>query len=150
MQTKLKWIISARRNKAILLSLKTMPMEVENSNYLVIDSVITSFTLPLVGNSPSVLRHAICFLNQWKRSAYREIVSDVNVSKHDSPDFYIATCDERHSACSMCGKGDMFDDLAQHKARLRKVEMEKQMLLQDISQLNEELGPRLGVCSIRQ
>ena len=37
---------------------------------------------------------------------------------------------------------DVHDDLAQHKARLRKVEMEKQMLLQDISQLNEELDGR--------
>ena len=36
----------------------------------------------------------------------------------------------------------MHDDLAQHKARLRKVEMEEQRLLQDTSQLNEELEGR--------
>ena len=37
---------------------------------------------------------------------------------------------------------DVHDDLAQHKARLRKVEMEKQMLLQDVSQLNEEVDAK--------
>ena len=34
---------------------------------------------------------------------------------------------------------DVHDDLAQHKTRLRKVETEKQLLLQDISHLNDEV-----------
>ena len=34
---------------------------------------------------------------------------------------------------------DVHDDLAQHKTRLRKVETEKQLLLQDITHLNEEI-----------
>lgn len=37
---------------------------------------------------------------------------------------------------------DVHDDLAQHKARLRKVETEKQLLLQDISHLNEEIDAK--------
>ena len=34
---------------------------------------------------------------------------------------------------------DVHDDLAQHKTRLRKVETEKQLLLQDITHLNDEI-----------
>ncbi|CAD6575025.1 MAG: hypothetical protein ASARMPREDX12_007067 [Alectoria sarmentosa] len=37
---------------------------------------------------------------------------------------------------------DVHDDLAQHKTRLRKVETEKQLLLQDISHLNEEIDAK--------
>ena len=82
------------------------PIAVRNTGHI---SVVTGFTLPLVGDPPSVFRHAICFANQSERSAYRETISGyANVPKHDSPDCYIATCDERHSACSMCGSGDMF------------------------------------------
>lgn len=60
-------------------------------------------------DSRSVIRHAICVANQSEQSAYKEAVSGhAIVPKDDSPDFYIASCDERHSACSMCGSGDMF------------------------------------------
>ena len=37
---------------------------------------------------------------------------------------------------------DVHDDLAQHKTRLRKVETEKQLLLQDISHLNDEVDAK--------
>lgn len=37
---------------------------------------------------------------------------------------------------------DVHDDLAQHKARLRKVETEKQILLQDITHLNDEIDAK--------
>lgn len=37
---------------------------------------------------------------------------------------------------------DVHDDLAQHKTRLRKVETEKQLLLQDISHLNNEVDAK--------
>ena len=62
------------------------------------------------GRDPhTVIRHAICVANQSEQSAYKEAVSGyATVPADDSPEFYIASCDERHSACSMCGSGDMF------------------------------------------
>ena len=72
-------------------------------------SQVAGLMIPLVEDPPSVLRHAICVANQSEQSAYQETVSGhANVPEHDSPDFYIASCDERHSACSMCGSGGMF------------------------------------------
>lgn len=72
-------------------------------------SQVAGLMIPFMEDPPSVLRHAICVANQSERSAYQETVSGhANVPEHDSPDFYIASCDERHSACSMCGSGDMF------------------------------------------
>ena len=70
---------------------------------------VAGLTTPFIEDPPSVLRHAVCVANQSERSAYQETVSGhANVPEYDSPDFYIASCDERHSACSMCGSGDMF------------------------------------------
>lgn len=60
-------------------------------------------------DSRSVIRHAICVASQSEQSAYKEAVSGYAiVPVDDSPEFYVASCDERHSACSMCGNGDLF------------------------------------------
>lgn len=54
-------------------------------------------------------RHAICVANQSEQSAYEEAISGhAVVPEGESPEFYVASCKERHAACKMCGSGPMF------------------------------------------
>ena len=56
-----------------------------------------------------VLRHAVCVANQSEQSAFVEAISGYAVvPEGESPEFYIATCKERHASCLMCGDGPMF------------------------------------------
>ena len=53
--------------------------------------------------------HAICVANQSEQSAYKEIVAgNTIVPEGESPEFYVACCEERHANCKMCGNGPMF------------------------------------------
>ena len=56
-----------------------------------------------------VFRHAICVANQSEQSAFVEAISGYAVvPEGESPEFYIASCKERHASCLMCGDGPMF------------------------------------------
>lgn len=58
---------------------------------------------------PRAFRHAICVANQSERSVYKEVISGHTVvPEGESPDFYVASCEERHSNCKMCGSEPMF------------------------------------------
>ena len=56
-----------------------------------------------------VFRHALCVAKQSERSAYKTAISgDTVVPEGESADFYIASCEDRHASCAMCGSGPMF------------------------------------------
>ncbi|KAM0794717.1 hypothetical protein BDR22DRAFT_826674 [Usnea florida] len=56
-----------------------------------------------------VFRHALCVAKQSERSAYKTAISgDKVVPEGESADFYIASCEDRHASCAMCGSGHMF------------------------------------------
>ncbi|CAD6589785.1 MAG: hypothetical protein ASARMPRED_004263 [Alectoria sarmentosa] len=58
---------------------------------------------------PRAFRHAICVANQSEQSAYEEAISGHTVvPEGESSDFYIASCEERHANCKMCGSGPKF------------------------------------------
>ncbi|KAF6237693.1 hypothetical protein HO173_003894 [Letharia columbiana] len=59
--------------------------------------------------SQPAFRHAICVANLSEQSAYEEAVSGhAVVPEGESPEFYVASCQERHATCNMCGSGPMF------------------------------------------
>ncbi len=59
-------------------------------------------------STPAGFRHAICVANQSEQSAYQEASSGYMViPEGESPDFYVASCEERHANCHMCGNGPM-------------------------------------------
>ena len=59
-------------------------------------------------SSQPTFRHAICVADQSEQSAYEEVVSGrAVVPEGESPEFYVASCKERHAACKMCGSGPM-------------------------------------------
>ena len=59
-------------------------------------------------HTPATFRHAICVANQSEQSAYYEATSGyTEVPEGESPDFYVASCEERHAVCKMCGSNAM-------------------------------------------
>ncbi|KAL9065650.1 MAG: hypothetical protein Q9161_008094 [Pseudevernia consocians] len=58
--------------------------------------------------TPSTFRHAICVANQSEQSAYDEAISGcAHIPEGESPEFYVASCEERHAECKMCGGNTM-------------------------------------------
>lgn len=54
-------------------------------------------------------RHAICAVNQSEQSAYEEAVSgNAVVPEGESPEFYVASCKERHANCNIDESGRKF------------------------------------------
>ena len=57
-----------------------------------------------------VFRHSICIAKQSEQSAYKNAISGYElVPEGESVEFYIASCQDRHASCAMCGNsGPMF------------------------------------------
>ena len=56
-----------------------------------------------------VFRHALCVANQSEQSAYETAISGSTVvPEGESAEFYIASWEDRHASCAMCGSGPMF------------------------------------------
>ena len=70
----------------------------------------------------SGLRHAICVASQSELSAYEEAISGYAVvPKGQMAEYYIASCNERHAACKMCGSGPMY--LSEADGRALRVDL---------------------------
>lgn len=53
--------------------------------------------------------HAICVALKSEQLAYEETVAgNIIVPEGESPEYYVACCEERHASCKMCGSGPMF------------------------------------------
>ena len=75
------------------------------------EAMLTSFHPPSSyrqEQTPSTFRHAICVANQSEQSAYNEAISGyAHIPEGESPEFYVASCEERHAECKMCGGNTM-------------------------------------------
>ena len=98
--------------------------DIDDGDIEVVASLTADPTTPSVGDhiDGPAFRHAICVSNQSEQSAYEEAVSGVAVVPDgESPEHYIASCKERHTACRMCGNGPMF--LLQEDQRTLRVDL---------------------------